>query len=373
MKIHIHTPSFFPKLVGMTYATDAHARILTDLGADVTVWVSNQEDCYASPSHPYAVRSSNISGSGLPWSRLNGDIDCVLRNAEKSKPHIILTEGWYTPATLLLPRLRAFCRHAVLASHGSADVTRHNATASELVRTSAYRFAEKFSRRKILDSLSAAVILSNYQQNVRFADIADYRRYNIPTFVCPNFSFYKPKGIPRKLGASRHLVHIGEMHRNKNQEFGVTILSKLPDIYDLTFIYPQETTYSVHIKNLVRRQGLEKRVKYIVGKSREDLDVLMDNFDLLLILSYSEAQPIVAVDATAKGIPFVSKNVGCMTEFAGGIISTETNFVGSIEKIFESNISYSKYSESALKYYTRQLSEGVAKKSMSSMIDALRI
>lgn len=371
MKIHIHTPSFFPQLVGMTYAADAHARILTSLGADVTVWVAGKQVDHIDPSQPFDVQYSEISGSGLPWSKLNGDIASVFDNAQISKPDIVIAEGWYTPAALLLPQLKKFCRHAVLASHGAANISRRDHSISEFIRSSAYRFAEKFSRHDILKAISAALILSDYEGDERFADIQDYKKHNIPTFICPNYSSYHPNIFPRKLGSGRRLVHIGEMTENKNQELGVSIISQLPSPYELTFIYPNENKYSYYIKNLVSKYGLENRVKYVIGKQRDELEKLMDDFDLLLILSHSEAQPIVAVDAVAKAVPFVSTPVGCMAQFEGGLISTKSEFVKNIQKIFYDANSYQKYSTSALKYYQNHLCLEVAKLSLDRMINNL--
>ena len=100
---------------------------------------------------------------------------------------------------------------------------------------------------------------------------------------------------------------------------------------------------------------------------------IFEQTDLILILSASkEAQPIVASDALAKAIPFVSTKVGCMPEFKGGIISEPSGFADSIQKIFETDAVYAQYSKKSYEYYRNYLSKEVYTSSMQKMLETLK-
>src|SRR4051812_37605799 len=111
MKIHIHTPSFFPSLVGMTYATHVHASLLQELGANVTVIAPAASPAHVTDATDYTVRRFELRGSGLPWSPLGGELDAVVRFTEREKPDIVIAEGWFTTGAALLPQLARFSRH----------------------------------------------------------------------------------------------------------------------------------------------------------------------------------------------------------------------------------------------------------------------
>ena len=122
MKVHIHTPSFFPSLVGMTYAAHVHATLLRELGADVTVIAPRAETDGISEVIDYAVRHFDVSGSGLPWSRLDGDIDELLRFNAEEQPDIVIAEGWFTTGAVLLPRFKRYSSQPCFTSRAETAV-----------------------------------------------------------------------------------------------------------------------------------------------------------------------------------------------------------------------------------------------------------
>lgn len=373
MKIHIHTPSFFPQLVGMTYAADAHARILTKLGARVVVIPAGLPPAVGSEQKCYEVRYFGLSGSGLPWSPSKGDFQGLHEFTRNEKPDIIIAEGWYTPGSQQLTKLAEHARHIVISSHGAVDLSRSSNTPPQWGRWLAYVVAERLNRRQVLRKLSGAIVLSTYEDNERFADIAAYREHNIPLFVCPNFSVYSIAAQPRLKPHGKRLLHVGEMLPHKNQKLGIEILTNLPKDFSLTFVFPKETYYSSEVRKLVDEKKLGDRVNYVVGQQRWQIEPVFEQSDLILILSASkEAQPIVAADAMAKAIPFVSTKVGCMPDFKGGIISEPSHFAHNVLHIFETDAIYAQYSEASYQYYHDALSREQAVRSMQKMLAHLK-
>lgn len=369
MKIHIHTPSFFPKLVGMTYAAHTRASLLQDLGADVTVVAPGNEQDLISEVGSYQVQRFDIAGSGLPWSRLRGEVDQVVRFTARERPELVIVEGWFTPGAALLARLAPFARHLVLASHGAADLAIERLHPAHVARSLAYRWEESTKSRALMRLLSAAIVLSAYEDRLRFRDVAQFRRNRVPLYICPNSSTYTPTQGHKLPGDRIDLIHIGEMKPHKNPKCAVHTLAGLPPKFHLTLTYPEPTDHLREVLALAEANGVRTRLHLLVGRKRSELESELERADLLLITSPSkDVQPIVAVDALAKGVPFVSTDVGCMREFEGGIVAAPHDLARSILDICKDAETYRRYSEQGCRYRDRVLSPSVARNSLAQVL-----
>lgn len=358
----------------MTYASHGHARILAKLGAEVWLVVGSSGESKERPSvtDDYQVKTFNVSGSGLPWSRIRGDLAAVFEFARGLAPDLVIAEGWYTWGAAILPQLHGYSRHCVISSHGAADKLVGDIKPSRIFRSLVYRYFEKFQSGKILDVLSAAMVLSLRADNDRFADQRQFKQRKIPTFVSPNFSNYCAAISPRSLRPARQLLHIGEMCANKNQQLAVRTLVDLPQNYRLELAFPEENEYSKNIKLEARRLGVGNRIKYTVGLNRDQLEASFQCASLLLILSHTEAQPIVAIDAICTGLPFVATPVGCMAEFEGGLIAEPSNIAAAIQSIHASADIYKSFSRAAIAHYHKACSALISEQSLGRLLSSLQ-
>jgi glycosyltransferase involved in cell wall biosynthesis len=372
MKIHIHTPSFFPTLVGMTYAAHVRASMLRALGAEVTVIAPMADRVHDTEAFDYEVRCFEARGNGLPWNPLRGELDAIVQFAERERPDITIVEGWFTTAAALLPRLRQASRHVVLASHGAADLKAERLHPMHIMRSLAYRWEERTRSPSLMRLMSAAIVLSAYEDCRRFRDIKRFRANGVPLFVCPNTSTYTPtRG--HKLRADRcEIIHIGEMKPHKDPKCAVRTLAALPPHFHLTLTFPERTDYLPEVMALAHDLGVGERLSLMIGRSRSELELEMENSDILLITSPSkDVQPIVAVDALAKGVPFVSTDVGCMREFGGGIVAAPGELALGITTICRDERTYRRYSDEACAYHDRALSPSIAQNSLSKLLASL--
>lgn len=370
MKVHIHTPSYFPSLVGMTYAAHVHATLLRELGADVTV-VAPGHDMADVDSVPYRVRRFDVSGSGLPWSRLGGDISGLLEFTAAERPDVLIVEGWFTTAAALLSRLRPSCGHAVISSHGSADLRLRSATLAQAYRTLSYRWIEPREQRRVTAVVSAAILLSLYRDEDRFRDGVMFARNHVPIYVCPNPSTYSPRKVPVDDRIRNTLLHVGSLTPLKNQLLAVRTLAALPPSLRLTFAFPSWNAYGDLIMDTARGLGVLDRVSFVEGKTRDELELTFDASGLLLMTSLTEAQPIIAADALRKGIPFVSTRVGCMSEFSGGIVTAPSSLPDAIMRICRDEMTYTCYASEAVSYYDRALHHRHSRSALAAMLERL--
>lgn len=358
----------------MTYAAHGHAQLLAKLGAEVWLVVGSKgkPKQSRSVSGDYDIKTFDISGSGQPWSRIHGDLTAVLEFSKKIAPDLVIAEGWYTWGTSILPQLRRYSRHCVISSHGAADKTIGIISPSRIFRSLVYRYFEKFRSSKILDALSAAIVLSPRADNDRFADQRQFSRRGIPVFVSPNFSNYKSAVSPRQLHPVRRLLHIGEMCENKNQRLAIQTLANLPQNYCLELAFPTKNEYFKNLNLEARRLGVSDRIEYTVSLNRQQLEASFERASLLLILSHTEAQPIVAIDAVCTGLPFVSTPVGCMTELEGGLIAKPVDIAASVLSIHASTEIYQSFSQAAITHYHEACSARISEHSLERLLLSLR-
>lgn len=360
----------------MSYATHGHAMLLAKLGADVTVIAPGQgSDALECPTTgDYAVRRYDIGGSGLPWSPVTGQVDQFLSDVARTSPDIVISEGWYTWATTLLPRIRPFAKHVVLASHGAAEKRLTSLSPDRIFRANVYRLFERFMSGRIINSLSAAVVLSRFEDNDRFSDTAHFAKHGIPVFACPNFSAFEPKLAARTLPQVKCLLHVGEMAENKNQIAAISLLASLPADYSLEFAFPLPNDYMLKVQATAAGLGVSSRVVYTQGLDRGQLQPVYDRASLLLILSRTEAQPIVAVDALCRALPFASTSVGCMPEMAamgGGIVAALADLRQAILTIHASPGAYADRSRAALVSHRQNFSRAQASQVMQELLGRL--
>lgn len=373
MKVHVYTPSFFPRLVGMTYAAHARAEMLRELGADVTVVAPATAGAADAVDPGYPVRRFDVRGTGMPWSPVRGDIRGLREFAARERPDVVISEGWYTWGAWLLPWVRAAGPHAVLASHGAADKAVGRATPAAVGRALAYRAFERFGLHGILRSLSAAIVLSTIEDDDRFSDNVQFRRAGVPLYVCPNVSAYAPAPAPapRALPPVRTLLHVGEMLPHKNQLLGVEVLRALPSEYRFAFAFPVRTPYFDRLRAAVELAGLSGRVEYVEGRNRVQLEEVFDRASCLIILSQTEAQPIVAVDALRKALPFVSTPVGCMREMEGGLVARPAGLASSVLRVHASAEAYFGFSAAAAAFYARRYERAISVRALGDLLGQL--
>ena len=294
----ILTPSFFPTLCGMTYAAHDHATAIRATGRDVFVLYSQTGGGLAYPNQRNTDGVTeipmNLHGSGLPWNRISGDVPALKSMIDAINPEIILSEGWYTWGTHLLPNLAAPGRRLYLMSHGSIEPSRSQRPI-DLIRSLGYAAYNQRYRRRILASLAGAGLLSAYRDDGRFRDHLLFSAQGIKQVVVPNTSMYDGENSKPRSNRRSSVVVIGEMCANKNQLAALEVCAKSTSVRHLTFIYPSENEYAERVRSCARRINAFA-VDYVVGLGREALKAKMVAADLILLTSRTEAQPLVLID-----------------------------------------------------------------------------
>jgi glycosyltransferase involved in cell wall biosynthesis len=365
MIVAIFTPSYFPNLNGMTYATHAHAVSLLRAGHEVHVYCGNQgsETC----RDGVHIHRHYIKGSGLLWSRVRGDTDKLINDLKALSPDAIISEGWHTWGTHILPRLRFLNSRILLISHGSADLRIKNIILDS-IRWLGYTIYQKFNQNEILKSLHGAAVLSFHRDNGRFRDYQYFDEFNIKTYKVPNSSSIQNINKPKHLSKNNAVTIVGEMSKNKNQLGALSVLKKTNKVKTVNFIYQKNNKYSKSVRNLAKNYP-KIRFNFLAGMSRDELNNYISNSDLLIITSKTEAQPLVAIDALAMGTPFISTEVGCISSMKGGIVCNTNNMHEVIDQLLNDPDAYLKLSQQAIEYYKCEHSIQATDKALTSLLE----
>ena len=363
--------SFLPRLNGITYATISHIKLLKELNFDVTL-ITNVE-VPISELNKYnledlTIIQFSIDGSGLFWNPLIGSINDVVKFINKINPSFVFVEGWYNWGIQVVLNIKFRCK-IIIFSHGSAEIRVSDFLS--LIKRIGYFIYDFLNQKKIYNKVDAVVFLSFFEDNNRFRDFSIAKSYFKKYFVLPNVNFESifvdPVVYIKKSTLGFNVAIVGDMSTNKNQMYLLKIISQLNSNINFHIFYPNDNKYSLAFKSDSNYLNFKNRFIFYKGLDREQINMFTKfNIDLLLILSNTEAQPIVLIDALHQNIPFLSTDVGCVQEFRGGLTCRLNEVDMYLNKFVNDNYFY-EFHKSEITSYLSNLE--VDKYKFSSFLD----
>lgn len=335
MKIAIATFTFLPDRNGVANVCLQQARVLVDLGYEVSILTSNNKLADTSgvtDIDNIKLHRFNIKGSGSIISPVKGDInefvDCVYRESFD----VIIVHCWQAWPVKLLLSAELIKSRVIFFSHGTSVNTVYDwKTLIHKFFWFSYRY---FFMPKAFLRFSDFVHLSKKTDDDRFLD-NKIRPKNINYEVisnCVNHIEYKYKAFGGD--SSFSLLVVGGYSRPKNEMF---VLKRIIDMNfpcKINFVGYKENAYSKKMHEIYNKY-LEKCyvhslvpqvvVGFNYGLNENDILSLYSSSDLFISASKTECQPLVILQAMAYGVPFLSSAVGCVDELPGGLIYRNQN------------------------------------------------
>ena len=183
-------------------------------------------------------------------------------------------------------------------SHAHGNYMRRGKNAILLMYNSLCKdLLRKYSTVRLACSNAAGVSLFSQQEFHNILNPIDYCYLN---------------GIKHKEHIGLNLVQIGVYVKNKNQEFSITLLKSLVDSgidATLTLVgYSIGDGYEEKLRSMTNELSIGNRVLF--ADRNTDKENVFAEADILLLPSYSEGLPLVALEAQAAGIRcYASENV----------------------------------------------------------------
>jgi glycosyltransferase involved in cell wall biosynthesis len=126
------------------------------------------------------------------------------------------------------------------------------------------------------------------------------------------------------IGDTPLILQVSNYHPLKNQEMALRAFLRLGhEDAVLAFIGNQLNDYAYRLQRLYQKAKRSHQVGRVLFLEHASEDLIYAAYaaaDLFLCCSQSEAQPLVILDAMGSSTPFISTNVGCISELPGGVI-----------------------------------------------------
>ncbi len=139
-----------------------------------------------------------------------------------------------------------------------------------------------------------------------------------------NKCVYVPNGVDTKIfhkkqrGKTNIIGFVGYVHEHKGLHFLLGAMKRvINEINDASLMVVGNGNIK-KFKDMSRKLGIEKNVKFLGPVSRNDILKLYRSFDVFAMPSQYEGFGIAALEAIATGVPIVVSNTGQLNELAKG-------------------------------------------------------
>lgn len=338
MKILITTEQYYPFVSGVSSVVTAIAEELALKKNDIHVATSflNREKLEI---NNVKIKEFKIKGSFSTFYRgetkeylnyvLNGGFDVVINEC---------VQTWNVD--LLLPHLKYLKAKKILHSHG---FSLYKFKTKNFLATSKAKLYYTFLH-KYLGNYDKIYTLSNSNSDVEYLN-----KYNLNYDILPNGLSSDLISTEHKNNNNNFLINISNYYPLKNQEFILRSFYKSNTNLKLIFIGANTLkNYLEQLRELKKQLDDEfgyKEVTFLYKISRDKTIEMLKQSSLFLCGSKLEAFPIVILESMGTATPFISTDVGNITELKGGMISKDEEHMGKlIDLILDDDTVYNKLS-----------------------------
>jgi glycosyltransferase involved in cell wall biosynthesis len=339
MKILITTPSFYPEKSGVANAVYNHALELTRRGHAILV-ATGASSAQKDSGLPFAVERFRVSGSAHFRNRYAGEIGRYREFVGSSDADAIVCHCWQAWNTDLA--CQAFpkqCHAKVLMSHG-VSANHRGGTLHDRLRYLSWRPYVKVQMPRILRQFDGLVTLSGTTRKDVFYDNVLKSKMNFKSFtVIPNGVRMEEAGAADDsfrtrmgLGNAQIVLCVGNYTPKKNQRDALrAFVHAQPANAILVFIGSESTPDAERLSAESARLASKRphaRILVLDGLSRSEIFNAYKAADVVLCPSLLECFPLVTLDAMASGRPYISYDVGSVSDLPGGIVAADWKGMG---------------------------------------------
>lgn len=328
----------------MSTAVKWQAKGLAAAGHDIAIITGKTCSSDEKRDQEYEVRRFDVSGNLNTFVGLRGALGEYHQFLRSDPADVMIFNCWQSwVLDAALPLLEHLNCTKILVSHGITVNDRP--LWPRLVRT--YLGWRRYRYRimgEVLRKMNTVVFLSDRCDDNRFLDRTEASRLAISN-VCtiPNGGARgHDVGSPHwRRSRSEHvktILCVGRLDELKNEKAVLRAVLKSKECnLRLVFIAPRPTKYAQEMErewNARAEVSKSQTLEFAYGLSEEQIYEQYQQADLFVQMSRTECQPIAILDAMGHGVPFVSSDVGCVSELPGGItVKSEKSAAEAIRKL----------------------------------------
>jgi glycosyltransferase involved in cell wall biosynthesis len=277
-----------------------------------------------------AIHRLSLSGDASCWNPISGELARLESLIADFSPDVAVIHGWQDWCVKAAPRLHSAKIPIVLQSHGFGmhRVPWHLRPPFGL---KAWAGNVPFILRlpNFIRQLYALSVLSKEPRLLTGFDHWVGSRFRCQNVVTIPNAVEKIHSSPQEFfeacpsAVNKHVVLcVANYCDRKNQLLALDVARQTgtEDLF-FAFIGGEQNTYYRELEKRTLAWGLEKRVALLHGVSRSFTEAAIQACDIALMTSKWEMQPLFLLEAMSASKPWVSTNVGCVSELQGGIIS----------------------------------------------------
>jgi glycosyltransferase involved in cell wall biosynthesis len=337
VKIIIVSFTFPPQVGGVAEVARTQAVGLTRRGHEVSVVTTldpRRTDTRAADG--IKVRQFDIQGSFQARAGYRGEIDAFQDFIANTSADVILFHCWQNWAVdTALPSFARTRARKIMVSHGyDAHVWKRQARFPWGLGVWLHSLPYVARLPRMMRAFDRIIFLSRRCDTGRFFDGWVARK------TCPGRVEVIPNGV--------HLSEFGKKRENFRKTFDVTTRFMLLDVanYDdrknqivtlcdfmatnrddatLIFIGGEFNEYQkrmAQVHEKLRHTYPKTRVLFLEKIPKDTIYSAYRSADIFLLGAKHETQPLAILDAMAAGVPFISTNAGCVSEFPGGLVKS---------------------------------------------------
>ena len=352
MRILLTSPIYPPLNSGLGNAVFIQATSLVKAGHEVTVATGGQRN--SELVEGVTVETFCITGANCLFQPIHGEVDVYLDFLRQGNWDVILINGWQNWATdLLLRSSTKISGRKILYSHGiSTNSFFLNQPLKSCLRYLSWR-PYWWGLGSYIKKLDGMIFLASNGLAPRFDDLSIAKNSKVPISVIPNsLSKFALESLaePHASQNSRNcLIAVGSYQWQKGFDFVIRAFAASLVYNRFTLhLYGQEySSYCASLRDLMKRLELpEKSVVFHQKVSGKDLLFEYRRARLVLSGSHSECQPLALIDANASGVPFISRNSGCIQFMPGGtVVSTFQEMANQINMLVNEPLKWQNFSD----------------------------
>jgi glycosyltransferase involved in cell wall biosynthesis len=331
MKCLVLTSEYPPSIGGVGNATAAFSHEMTCRGwiiEIITVAGSGQLTEEKTPDG--IVHRLALNGDASFWNPLSHDLDRFDALLTRFRPNVVVIHGWHGWCVKAVPRIHAAKIPVILQSHGFGmhRVPWHLRPPFGLKAWAGY-LPFILHLPWFIRKLYALSLLS---KEPRF--LTGFDHWIGSRFKCQNVVTI-PNGVAKIKGSALNFLEVCPHaanklivlnvanycdHKNQLLALDVARQTGMENVF-FTFIGSESNAYFRELSKKTKALGIENRVALLQGASRVLTESAIQACDIALMTSKSEMQPLFLLEAMSVGKPWISTNVGSVSELHGGIIS----------------------------------------------------